>query len=137
MSATILSGKSIAEAIKAEVKNEVADLSEIHGVKPCLAVVRVGDDPASAVYVRNKTRMAEKLGFAHWQITHPATLSEADLLAEVRRLNDDPAVDGILVQFPVPKHIDRVRVLDTIDPAKACQPRRRPLAPAFGHRSRR
>ncbi|MFN7134573.1 MAG: bifunctional 5,10-methylenetetrahydrofolate dehydrogenase/5,10-methenyltetrahydrofolate cyclohydrolase, partial [Myxococcales bacterium] len=114
MSARVLDGKAVSAEVLASLHPRIAALPR----PPGLAVVLVGDDPASAVYVRNKTRTADKLGFAHWQITHPATLSEAELLAEVRRLNDDPAVDGILVQFPVPKHIDRLHVLDTIAPDK-------------------
>jgi methylenetetrahydrofolate dehydrogenase (NADP+)/methenyltetrahydrofolate cyclohydrolase len=81
-------------------------------------VVLVGDDPASAVYVRNKTRAAEKLGFSHHQINMPASTSEAELLAVVARLNADPTVDGILVQLPLPKHIASDRVLDAVDPRK-------------------
>lgn len=114
MTARILDGKAASAEVVESLRPRVAALPR----PPGLAVVLVGDDPASAVYVRNKTRTAEKLGFAHWQITRPASLSEAELLDEVRRLNDDPLVDGILVQFPVPKHIDRVRVLDTISPDK-------------------
>jgi methylenetetrahydrofolate dehydrogenase (NADP+)/methenyltetrahydrofolate cyclohydrolase len=114
VSARVLDGKAISAEVVASLGPRVSALSRAPG----LAVVLVGDDPASAVYVRNKTRMAEKLGFAHWQYTYPADLPEADLLARVRALNDDPAVDGILVQFPVPKHIDRVRVLDAIAPEK-------------------
>jgi methylenetetrahydrofolate dehydrogenase (NADP+)/methenyltetrahydrofolate cyclohydrolase len=114
MSARVLDGKAISAEVVEALRPRIAALRR----PPGLAVVLVGDDPASAVYVRNKTRTADRLGFAHWQITHPASLAEADLLAEVRRLNDDPLVDGILVQFPVPRHIDRVKVLDTIDPRK-------------------
>ena len=114
MSANILDGKAVAADVTATLASRVAALSR----PPGLAVVLVGDDPASAVYVRNKTRTADKLGFAHWQLTKPADFSEAALLAEVRRLNDDALVDGILVQFPLPAHIDRQRVIDAIDPAK-------------------
>jgi methylenetetrahydrofolate dehydrogenase (NADP+)/methenyltetrahydrofolate cyclohydrolase len=81
-------------------------------------VVLVGDDPASAVYVRNKTKTAERLGFRHEQITLPAETSQADLLALVARLGNDPAVDGILVQFPLPRHLDRIAVIDSIPPEK-------------------
>jgi methylenetetrahydrofolate dehydrogenase (NADP+)/methenyltetrahydrofolate cyclohydrolase len=114
VSARVLDGKAISAEVVEALHGRIAALPR----KPGLAVVLVGDDPASAVYVRNKTRMAEKLGFAHWQFTHPATMSEVDLLDRVRALNADPDVDGILVQFPLPKHIDRVRVLDTIAPEK-------------------
>ncbi|MDP2313878.1 MAG: bifunctional methylenetetrahydrofolate dehydrogenase/methenyltetrahydrofolate cyclohydrolase FolD [Pseudomonadota bacterium] len=112
--ARVIDGKQVAAEVVASLAARIAALPR----PPGLAVVLVGDDPASAVYVRHKTRMAERLGFAHWQFTHPADYSEVELLAEVRRLNADPTVDGILVQFPVPKHIDRLKVLDTIDPAK-------------------
>ncbi len=114
MSAQILDGKAISAEVVAALAPRIAALPR----PPGLAVVLVGDDPASAVYVRNKTRMAERLGFSHQQITHPATLAEAELLAEIARLNADPTVDGILVQFPLPKHLDRVKVLDAIDPTK-------------------
>ncbi len=114
MTASILDGKAIAAEVTAALVQRVAALAR----PPGLAVVLVGDDPASTVYVRNKTRTAEKLAFAHWQLTQPANLAEADLLAEVRRLNTDPQVDGILVQFPLPAHIDRQRVIDAIDPSK-------------------
>ncbi len=114
MSARILDGKAISAEVVASLRPRIGALPR----PPGLAVVLVGDDPASAVYVRHKSRMAEQLGLAHWQITHPATLSQAQLIAEIHRLNADPAVDGILVQFPLPGHIDRLCVLDAIDPAK-------------------
>ncbi len=114
MSAAILDGKAVAAEVTESLRDRAAALPRAPG----LAVVLVGDDPASAVYVRNKTRTAEKLGLAHWQITLPAHTAESDLLAEVRRLADDPQVDGILVQFPVPGHIDRLRVIDSIPPEK-------------------
>ncbi len=114
MSAQILDGKIASANVIESLRARVAALPR----PPGLAVILIGDDPASAVYVRNKTRTAEKLGFAHWQITHPAAFTEAELLEEVRRLGADNSVDGILVQFPVPGHIDRVRVLDTIPPDK-------------------
>jgi methylenetetrahydrofolate dehydrogenase (NADP+)/methenyltetrahydrofolate cyclohydrolase len=80
--------------------------------------VRVGNDPASEVYVRNKAKKAEELGLRGEQRTFPETLSEADLLTEVRRLNEDNEVDGILVQLPLPKHIDAKKVIEAIDPSK-------------------
>ncbi|GDX81007.1 bifunctional protein FolD [Deltaproteobacteria bacterium] len=114
MSARLLDGKAVAAEVTEALRVKVAGMAR----KPGLAVVLVGDDPASAVYVRNKTRTAERIGLAHWQITLPADTTEADLLAEVRRLAGDPDVDGILVQFPVPRHIDRLRVVDTLPPDK-------------------
>ncbi len=110
MSARILDGKAIAAEVTEALRVKVAGMAR----KPGLAVVLVGDDPASAVYVRNKSRTAERIGLAHWQITMPAQTTEAELLAEVRRLAADPAVDGILVQFPVPAHIERLRVVDNL-----------------------
>jgi len=110
MSARVLDGKAIAAEVTEALRVKVAGMVR----KPGLAVVLVGDDPASAVYVRNKSRTAERIGLAHWQITLPAQTTEAELLAEVRRLAADPAVDGILVQFPVPAHIERLRVVDNL-----------------------
>lgn len=114
MSAKILDGKAVAAEVTEALRVKVAGMAR----KPGLAVVLVGDDPASAVYVRNKTRTAERIGLAHWQITLPADTTESDLLAEVRRLAEDPDVDGILVQFPVPAQINRLRVVDTLPPDK-------------------
>lgn len=114
MSAQLLDGKAVAAEVTEALRVKVAGMAR----KPGLAVVLVGDDPASAVYVRNKTRTAERIGLAHWQITLPADTTEADLLSEVRRLSGDPDVDGILVQFPVPRQIDRLRVVDTLPPDK-------------------
>ncbi len=110
MSARILDGKAIAAEVTEALRVKVAGMAR----KPGLAVVLVGDDPASAVYVRNKSRTAERIGLAHWQITMPAQTTEAEILVEVRRLAADPAVDGILVQFPVPAHIERLRVVDNL-----------------------
>ncbi len=118
MSATILSGKAIAEAIKAEVRNEVADLSEIHSVKPCLAVVRVGDDPASAVYVGSKVRTCEELGMTSEHRHLDARASQEEVMAVVDEFNSRTDVDGILVQLPLPKHIDERAILERVDPLK-------------------
>ncbi len=114
MSAVVLDGKAVAAEVTEALRVRVASMSR----KPGLAVVLVGDDPASAVYVRNKSRTAERIGLRHWQLTLPADTTEAALLAEVRRLADDADVDGILVQFPVPSHIDRLRVVDALPPDK-------------------
>jgi methylenetetrahydrofolate dehydrogenase (NADP+)/methenyltetrahydrofolate cyclohydrolase len=114
VTARIIDGKAVARGIEDEVRAEIARLS----YRPGLVAVRVGNDPASEVYVRSKAKKAEELGLSGDQLIHPETLSEADLLAEVRRLNADPAVDGILVQLPLPKHIDARKVIDAIDPAK-------------------
>ena len=114
MTARVISGKEVAARVRAEVKAGIEAL----GVAPGLAVVMVGDDPASAIYVRNKTRAAAECGVRTFDHTPPATIGEDELLALVRRLNADPEVDGILVQLPLPKPIDARRVLEAISPAK-------------------
>ncbi|TCT11770.1 methenyltetrahydrofolate cyclohydrolase /5,10-methylenetetrahydrofolate dehydrogenase (NADP+) [Tepidamorphus gemmatus] len=118
MSARIIDGKAIAAGLRAEVAAGVARLKESHGITPGLAVVLVGEDPASAVYVRNKGRQTVEAGMASFEHRLDASTSQAALLDLVRRLNDDPAVNGILVQLPLPGHIDPAAVIDTIDPAK-------------------
>ncbi|HNQ16443.1 MAG TPA: tetrahydrofolate dehydrogenase/cyclohydrolase catalytic domain-containing protein, partial [Pyrinomonadaceae bacterium] len=114
MSATILSGKEFAEAIKREVAAEIAALS----FKPCLAVVRVGEDPASAVYVGSKVRTAEELGIISEHRHMPAETTQAELMRVVNELNSRDDVDGILVQLPLPPQIDEREVLEAIDPEK-------------------
>ena len=116
--ATILDGKVVAAKIRAEVAAEVAALQAGHGVKPTLAVVLVGDDPASQVYVRNKRRACQEVGIEARDHVFPEGLTEASLLALVRELNAAPDVHGILVQLPIPGGIDESRVLDAVDPAK-------------------
>jgi methylenetetrahydrofolate dehydrogenase (NADP+)/methenyltetrahydrofolate cyclohydrolase len=118
MSARIIDGKAVAEQLRAEVARSVATLEHSHGFKPGLAVVLVGEDPASQVYVRNKARQTHDAGMISFEHRLPVTTSEDDLLALVDRLNRDPAVDGILVQLPLPRHIDGRKVIDAIDPAK-------------------
>jgi methylenetetrahydrofolate dehydrogenase (NADP+) / methenyltetrahydrofolate cyclohydrolase len=114
VAAQIIDGKAVARQVEEEVAAEVRTL----GYQPGLTAVRVGNDPASEIYVRSKAKKAEEVGLRGDQRIFPETLSEADLLAEVRRLNGDDSVDGILVQLPLPKHIDATKVIDTIDPAK-------------------
>jgi methylenetetrahydrofolate dehydrogenase (NADP+)/methenyltetrahydrofolate cyclohydrolase len=118
MSARILSGKTIAEAIKSEVAAEVADLKEVHGFSPCLVVVRVGEDPASAVYVGSKVRTAEELGIVSEHLHFDADTSQEKIVEVVTGLNERHDVDGILVQLPLPKHIDEREILELIDPEK-------------------
>lgn len=118
MTAQLLSGKVFSEAIKTEVAAEVADIREVHGFSPCLVVVRVGEDPASAVYVGSKVRTAEELGIVSEHLHFPAETSEDEIIAAVRGLNARSDVDGILVQLPLPKHIDEQKVLELIDPEK-------------------
>jgi methylenetetrahydrofolate dehydrogenase (NADP+)/methenyltetrahydrofolate cyclohydrolase len=117
MSAKILDGVALGKTIRAEVAAEVARLGGDRR-KPGLAAVLVGDDPASAVYVRSKGKATEEAGMYSETIRHPATISESELLAIVDRLNADPRIHGILVQLPLPKHIDSEKVLFRIDPAK-------------------
>lgn len=112
--AQIIDGKAIAAAIKDEVKAEVEGIVAAGGRKPCLCVIIVGENPASQVYVRNKVKSAEYVGMESLKIALPETVSEEELLGEIRRLNEDPTVDGILVQLPLPKHINEDRVIDTI-----------------------
>src|SRR6266436_4611777 len=114
MPAHLIDGKRVAKQVEEEVAAAIARL----GFQPVLVVVRVGNDPASEIYVRNKARKAEELGLRGDERIFPETLSESDLLAEIDRLNRDETVDGILVQLPLPKHIDPHRVIDAIDPAK-------------------
>jgi methylenetetrahydrofolate dehydrogenase (NADP+)/methenyltetrahydrofolate cyclohydrolase len=115
--ALIIDGKVVAAGVVERVAAEAALLVS-RGVKPGLAVVLVGADPASEVYVRSKGRAAEACGFHSVQHTLPATTAEADLIALVERLNADSAIHGILVQLPLPKHIDATKVLEAIAPAK-------------------
>jgi methylenetetrahydrofolate dehydrogenase (NADP+) / methenyltetrahydrofolate cyclohydrolase len=118
MTARILSGKEIAEAIKREVADEVKNLSETYGIRPCLAVVRVGEDPASAVYVGSKVKTSEELGMIseHHHLADTATHEE--VLNLVKELNSRDEVDGILVQLPLPKQVDEREILEAINPAK-------------------
>jgi len=116
--ARILDGKALAARLRAEVAVRVAALGRAAGRTPGLAVVLVGEDPASAIYVRNKTRACEEAGIASRRLALPTDVPQADLLAAVRALNADPAVDGILVQLPLPSHLDERAVLEAVDPAK-------------------
>ncbi len=118
MTARLLSGSPIADAIKAELSAELLDIREIHGFSPCLAVVRVGDDPASAVYVGNKVKTSEQLGIVSEHRHFPTDVGEGELLAAVNDLNQNDDVDGILIQLPLPKHIDETLILEAIDPEK-------------------
>ena len=117
MSATVIDGKAIAQTLRDTIARDVAALAP-RGVTPGLAVVLVGDDPASHVYVRNKARQTIEAGMASFEHRLDVSISEAELLALVERLNADDAVDGILVQLPLPPQIDATRVLRAIDPAK-------------------
>jgi methylenetetrahydrofolate dehydrogenase (NADP+)/methenyltetrahydrofolate cyclohydrolase len=117
-SARLIDGKGVAAAVIEKVKEARDRLMSELAVTPGLAVVLVGEDPASAVYVKNKSRTAEECGFHSEQHTLPAKTSEAELLALVGKLNADAAIHGILVQLPLPKHIDEAKVLLAIEPGK-------------------
>mgnify|MGYP001149900295 CR=1 FL=1 len=116
--ATIIDGKAVAAKLCAEIGRRTVALSVEHGIVPGLATVRVGDDPASRVYVHNKVRQADEVGLRGVAQALPETTTEAELVARVRELNNDPEIHGILVQLPLPDHIDANAVIDAIDPAK-------------------
>jgi methylenetetrahydrofolate dehydrogenase (NADP+) / methenyltetrahydrofolate cyclohydrolase len=116
--AKIIDGKATAEALRARMAQVVGELKGDHGLIPGLAVVLVGEDPASRVYVANKAKQTVEVGMNSWEHRLPAETSETDLLALVQSLNEDEACHGILVQLPLPKHIDSTLVLDAIDPDK-------------------
>ncbi|MAN14894.1 MAG: bifunctional methylenetetrahydrofolate dehydrogenase/methenyltetrahydrofolate cyclohydrolase FolD [Dinoroseobacter sp.] len=118
MTAKIIDGKEFAERVRMQVGAHVARLKDDHGLTPGLAVVLVGEDPASEVYVRSKGKMTVEVGMESFEHKLPADTSEADLLALIDRLNNDPAVHGILVQLPLPDHLDSDLVINAINPAK-------------------
>ncbi len=118
MPATIISGTDIARAIRDEITVEVEHLKHKHNLVPGLATILVGEDPASQSYVAAKNRTAHTLGIHSEQITLAADIDEEDLLALVERCNRNPAIHGILVQLPLPRHIDEAKILFAIDPAK-------------------
>jgi methylenetetrahydrofolate dehydrogenase (NADP+)/methenyltetrahydrofolate cyclohydrolase len=118
MSAEIIDGKAFAGEVRKKVAAQVARLKEEHGITPGLAVVLVGEDPASQVYVRSKGKMTREVGMNSFEHRLPAETEEAALLALLDDLNADPAVHGILVQLPLPEHMDESNVINRIDPAK-------------------
>lgn len=118
MTARILDGNALAQKIRAELAEKVNALQLTHGVTPCLAVILVGEDPASQVYVRNKVSACEKVGFASLKFTYPADVEPAVVLGKIAELNANPAVHGILVQLPLPKQFDAEAVLAAISPDK-------------------
>jgi methylenetetrahydrofolate dehydrogenase (NADP+)/methenyltetrahydrofolate cyclohydrolase len=117
MSATFINGTKISETIKAEVAGDVAGLKSA-GIHPGLAVVLVGDDAASSAYVNMKARTCEQLGIYSRKLVLPSSITTDALVAEVRRLNEDDAIDGILIQLPLPKHVSKHTVLESVSPAK-------------------
>ena len=118
MTARIIDGKAFAAKLRAQVEAETAALKRDHGITPGLATVLVGNDPASEVYIRNKNKTAEAIGFKSVHSHLPESASEADVLAQVKALNADKSVHGILVQMPLPKQVREAAVLDTLEPAK-------------------
>jgi methylenetetrahydrofolate dehydrogenase (NADP+)/methenyltetrahydrofolate cyclohydrolase len=115
--ASPIDGNALAKQIRAEVAGRTQAL-KARGVQPHLAIVLVGEDPASQVYVKHKVADSEQTGLKATLERHPASMTEAELLARIRALNEDPAVHGILVQLPLPKHMDSHKVIETISPAK-------------------
>ncbi|MEM7506417.1 MAG: bifunctional methylenetetrahydrofolate dehydrogenase/methenyltetrahydrofolate cyclohydrolase FolD [Pseudomonadota bacterium] len=118
MTADVIDGKAFAANIRGQVAEHVTRLKEEHGITPGLAVVLVGEDPASQVYVRSKGKQTVEAGMNSFETKFDADISEAELVAEVERLNADPNVHGILVQLPLPDHMNSDAVINTIDPAK-------------------
>ena len=118
MTAKILSGKTVAAAIKQKVAEDVKNLYETENFRPCLVAVRVGEDAASAVYVGNKVKTSEELGLISEHIHLPAETTQNELLKLVEELNNRDDVDGILVQLPLPKHLNEAEILEKINPAK-------------------
>ena len=117
MSARIIDGKALAASVRASVRDEVSVLAA-RGIRPGLAVIIAGKDPASQVYVRNKLRACEEVGVHSELLAFPADVSDATLIGSIEGLNRDPAIHGILVQLPLPKSLDAARILATVSPAK-------------------
>ena len=118
MTANILDGKALAEEIRGEVAMGVAEMQQKHGITPGLAVVLVGDDPASAIYVRNKRRACDEVGMVSNTILLPADSTNEQVLAQVQALNNDPRFHGILVQLPLPVQVDERLIMESLDPSK-------------------
>ncbi|MEJ8851495.1 bifunctional methylenetetrahydrofolate dehydrogenase/methenyltetrahydrofolate cyclohydrolase [Variovorax rhizosphaerae] len=117
MTAQLIDGNALAKTIRAEVAGRTQAL-RARGITPALSIILVGEDPASQVYTKHKVNDSTETGLQATLERYPATMTEADLLARVRALNDDPKVHGILVQLPLPKHMDSQKVIETISPAK-------------------
>jgi methylenetetrahydrofolate dehydrogenase (NADP+)/methenyltetrahydrofolate cyclohydrolase len=114
MTAQLLDGKALAASIRASVRERIRK----RGLRPGLAVILAGDDPASKVYVRNKTRACEEAGVHSVQIDYPASVTQEELIRRIGKLNADPAIHGILVQLPLPAHLDSAAILDAVAPHK-------------------
>jgi len=118
MTAILLDGKQLAQTMQTEIAAQTAELQRTRGLRPGLAAVLVGDNPASQIYVRNKRRACDKVGIVSFLHELPGNISQTDLLALIKRLNTDPAVHGILVQLPLPPHLDEAAVVDAVSPLK-------------------
>ncbi|MEC8858347.1 MAG: bifunctional methylenetetrahydrofolate dehydrogenase/methenyltetrahydrofolate cyclohydrolase FolD [Chloroflexota bacterium] len=118
MTANILDGKALAEEIRGEVAMGIAEMQQKHGITPGLAAVLVGDDPASAIYVRNKRRACDEVGMVSNTILLPTDSTNEQVLAQVQALNNDPRVHGILVQLPLPVQVDERLIMESLDPSK-------------------
>jgi len=118
LTAKILDGKALAEVVRGEVATGVAEMRQKHGITPGLAAVLVGDDPASAIYVRNKRRACDEVGMVSDTILLPADSTNEQVLAQVQALNNDPRFHGILVQLPLPPQIDERLIMESLDPSK-------------------
>jgi methylenetetrahydrofolate dehydrogenase (NADP+)/methenyltetrahydrofolate cyclohydrolase len=118
VSATVIDGKAVAADLRAQLAEEVAAFAAEHGRPPGLATVLIGDDPASAVYVGSKQRQCEEIGMRSFGVKMDAATSEADAIAAVQALNEDPAVNGIIVQLPLPDHLDGVKLTGLVDASK-------------------
>jgi len=114
----LIDGKSLAQKVQENVAKEVEELKQVKNIVPGLAVLLIGDDPASHAYVKMKAKACEKVGF--YSITHnmPETISQDEIIATIEMMNANPRIDGILVQLPLPKHIDTDKILEVIDPKK-------------------
>ncbi len=118
MAAQVIDGKRVSQQIKAELKEEINGLKELNGLTPGLAVVLVGEDPASTVYVRNKGKASQEVGILSLQHNLPVTTSQQELLDLIGRLNEDAAIHGILVQLPLPDHIEEDAIIQSVNPIK-------------------
>ncbi|NVK54658.1 MAG: bifunctional methylenetetrahydrofolate dehydrogenase/methenyltetrahydrofolate cyclohydrolase FolD [Gammaproteobacteria bacterium] len=118
MTARLIDGKAIAANLQSEIAKRVADRVAQGKAAPGLAVILVGDDPASSIYVNKKVEACQRIGFRSEKITLPSSTSEQELLATIDRLNEDPEINGVLLQLPIPEHIDSNKMLEHISPAK-------------------
>jgi methylenetetrahydrofolate dehydrogenase (NADP+)/methenyltetrahydrofolate cyclohydrolase len=118
MTARLIDGKAVGQKIRDQVRQKIAAHTAAGRRAPCLAVILVGDDPASQVYVSHKEKACAEAGIKSKAFRLPAATSESDLLAHIKILNTDSSIDGILPQLPMPRHIDRVKVISAIDPGK-------------------